>query len=126
MAGEGFRQPGILLVFNGQHPGLAGQGRQAINLFYASLPAQRLRSAPQSTPRVSGVSEELLTVRIPVQAKDIAAAQASFACHSTQYTTGEMRAINRTLIHVWNGVNYLRPWNGPSISRRKPFSGAGV
>ena len=104
----------------------AGQGRQAINLFYASLPAQRLRSAPQSTPRVSGVSEELLTVRIPVQAKDIAAAQASFACHSTQYTTGEMRAINRTLIHVWNGVNYLRPWNGPSISRRKPFSGAGV
>ena len=99
----------------------ADRGHQTINLFYASLPAERLRSAPQSTPRVSGVSEALLTVRVPVQAEDIAAAHRSFGCHATQYTTGEMRAINRTLVHVWNGVNYLRPWNGSSISLREPF-----
>ena len=99
----------------------ADRGHQTIELFYASLPAERLRSAPQSKPRVSGVSEALLPVRVPVQAEDIAAAHRSFGCHATQYTPGEMRAINRTLVHVWNGVNYLRPWNGSSISLREPF-----
>ena len=87
-------------------------------LFYASLPKERLRSAPQSMPRVSGVAEDLLTVRVPVEARDIAAGRQSFACHVTQYTLAEMDAINRTLGYVWNGIAYLRPWNGPSAAFR--------
>ena len=87
---------------------------RSVNLFYASLPEERLRSAPQSTPRVSGVAAVLLTVRVPVGRQDIIAGQQSFACHATQYTPAEMAAINRTLTHVWNGVAYLRPWNGTS------------
>jgi LmbE family N-acetylglucosaminyl deacetylase len=84
----------------------------SVNLFYASLPADRLRSAPASLPVVSGVSKDLLTVQVPIQPADVAAARESFACHSTQYTGAEMAAINRTLAYVWNGVAYLRPWNG--------------
>ena len=92
-----------------------------IDLFYASLPAERLRSAPPSMPSVTGVAEELLTVRIPVEEQDIVAGRESFACHATQYTAAEMDAINRTLTHVWNGLAYLRPWNGPLRDRSPPL-----
>ncbi|TFI57333.1 PIG-L family deacetylase [Sphingomonas parva] len=86
--------------------------RSGIRLFYASLPEERLRAAPQSVPRVSGVAEALLTVRVPVAPRDVAAGRASFACHATQYTPAQMDAINRTLAYVWDGTAWLRPWNG--------------
>lgn len=85
---------------------------RAIDLLYASLPTERLRTAPPSSPTVNGVAEELLTVRVAVGNQDVLAGQESFACHRSQYTPVEMAAINRTLGHVWNGTAYLRPWNG--------------
>jgi LmbE family N-acetylglucosaminyl deacetylase len=85
---------------------------RSVELFYASLPAERLRTAPPSTPGINGVAEELLTVRIPFEDQDLVAARESFACHRTQYTPAEMDPINRTLTHVWNGTVYLRPWKG--------------
>lgn len=97
----------------------ADKRHRTISLFYASLPTERLRSAPPSMPTVSGVAEELLTTRVPVDEQDILAARKSFACHATQYTAAEMSAINRTLSHVWNGFAYLRPFNG---SLRDPIA----
>ena len=85
---------------------------RSVDLFYASLPAERLRTAPPSSPGVNGVAEELLTVRIPFESEDLVAARESFACHRTQYTPAEMDPINKTLAHVWNGRVYLRPWKG--------------
>jgi len=84
----------------------------AVDLLYASLPTERLNTAPPSSPRVNGVAEALLTVRVPFEPQDLMAGRESFACHRTQYTASEMDAINNTLAHVWNGVAYLRPWNG--------------
>ena len=83
-----------------------------IDLLYASLPTERLRTAPRSSPTVNGVAEDLLTVRVAVENQDVVAGQESFACHRTQYTSPEMAAINRYLALAWNGVAYLRPWNG--------------
>ena len=85
---------------------------RAVDLLYASLPTERLRTAPPSSPTVNGVAEALLTVRAPFEPQDLVAGRESFACHRTQYTPTEMGAINATLAHVWNGVAYLRPWNG--------------
>ena len=85
---------------------------RTIDLLYASLPTERLRTAPPSSPTVNGVAEDLLTVRVAVENRDVVAGQEAFACHRSQYTAPEMAAINRTLAHVWNGVAYLRPWNG--------------
>jgi LmbE family N-acetylglucosaminyl deacetylase len=99
----------------------ADESHRSVRLFYASLPAERLSSAPPSTPSVSGVAGDLLTVRVPMEAQDIAAGRESFTCHATQYTPAEMAAINRTLTHVWNGMAYLRPWNGPSRDPSAPF-----
>jgi LmbE family N-acetylglucosaminyl deacetylase len=85
---------------------------RTVDLLYASLPTERLRTAPPSSPRVNGVAEELLTVRVAFEPADLVAGREAFACHRTQYTASEMDAINTTLAHVWNGFAHLRPWNG--------------
>ena len=33
----------------------------------------------------------------------------------------EMARINAYLAHAWNGMNWLRPWNGEHVDRRKLF-----
>ncbi len=83
-----------------------------IDLLYASLPTERLRTAPRANPTVNGVAEALLTVRVPFEERDLAAGREEFACHRTQYAPAEMDSVNAYLAHAWNGVVWLRPWNG--------------
>jgi LmbE family N-acetylglucosaminyl deacetylase len=90
-----------------------GDARYAdLDLLYASLPAERLQTAPPATPTVNGMTEALLTVRVPITAGDLAAGREEFACHKSQYTPAQMDAVNRYLAHAWNGTVWLRPWNG--------------
>jgi LmbE family N-acetylglucosaminyl deacetylase len=93
-----------------------------VDLLYASLPAERLATAPPARPGVNGMAEALLTVRVAFEERDLVAAREEFACHRTQYTSAEMDAINRYLAHAWNGTVWLRPWNGttrdPRLFRR--------
>jgi LmbE family N-acetylglucosaminyl deacetylase len=83
-----------------------------IDLLYASLPAERLRTAPRAQPTVNGMTEALLTVRVPFEERDLTAGREEFACHRTQYTPTQMDAVNRYLAHAWNGTVWLRPWTG--------------
>jgi LmbE family N-acetylglucosaminyl deacetylase len=84
----------------------------SMDLLYASLPAERLATAPPARPGVNGMAEALLTVRVPFEERDLVAGREEFACHRTQYTLAEMDAINRYLAHAWNGTVWLRPWTG--------------
>ena len=83
-----------------------------IDLLYASLPTERLRTAPPAEPTVNGVAEALLTVRVPFEERDLAAGREEFGCHRTQYSPAEMDAVNRYLAHAWNSIVWMRPWNG--------------
>jgi len=83
-----------------------------IDLLYASLPTERLRTAPPAEPTVNGMAASLLTVRVPFEARDLVAGREEFACHRSQYAPDEMDAVNRYLAHAWNGTVWLRPWNG--------------
>ena len=83
-----------------------------IDLLYASLPSERLRTAPPADPTINGVAEALLTVRVPFEERDLTAGREEFACHRTQYAPAEMDAVNKYLAHAWNGTVWLRPWNG--------------
>jgi len=90
-----------------------GDARYAnVDLLYASLPTERLVTAPPARPTVNGMAEALLTVRVPFEERDLAAGREEFACHRSQYTPAEMDAVNRYLAHAWNGSVWLRPWNG--------------
>ena len=90
-----------------------GDARYAtLDLLYASLPTERLRTAPAAQPTVHGMAEALLTVRVPFDARDLAAGREAFACHRSQYAPAEMDAVNRYLAHAWHGTVWLRPWTG--------------
>jgi LmbE family N-acetylglucosaminyl deacetylase len=93
-----------------------------VDLLYASLPTERLQTAPPANPRVNGMAEALLTVRVPFEERDLTAGREEFACHKTQYAPAEMDSVNRYLAHAWNGTVWLRPWTGtirdPSLFRR--------
>ena len=84
----------------------------SIDLLYASLPTERLRTAPRANPTVNGLTASLLTVRVPFDQRDLAAGREEFACHRTQYAPAEMDSVNKYLAHAWNGMVWLRPWNG--------------
>ena len=83
-----------------------------IDLLYASLPTERLRTAPPANPNVNGMAQALLTVRVPFEQRDLAAGREEFACHRSQYAPAEMDSVNKYLAHAWNGTVWLRPWNG--------------
>ena len=83
-----------------------------IDVLYASLPTERLRTAPRANPTVNGVAEALLTVRVPFEQRDLVAGREEFGCHRTQYAPAEMDSVNAYLAHAWNGMVWLRPWNG--------------
>ncbi|MDB4893054.1 MAG: LmbE family protein [Gemmatimonadetes bacterium] len=93
-----------------------------LDLVYASLPTERLRTAPKAQPTVSGMTEALLTLRVPFEERDLVAGREEFACHKSQYTPAQMDAVNKYLAHAWNGTVWLRPWNGtlhdPAIFKR--------
>jgi len=92
---------------------IQGDARYArVDLLYASLPAERLRTAPKASPTVNGMTEAVLTVRVPFEDRDLAAGREEFACHKSQYTSAEMDSVNRYLAHAWNGAVWLRPWTG--------------
>jgi LmbE family N-acetylglucosaminyl deacetylase len=83
-------------------------------LYYASLPAERMRDAPRASPNVSSVAEKYLTAQVPFTARDLEAGLASFACHASQYTEAERQPINAMLTYAWNGRVHLRPWFTPA------------
>lgn len=92
---------------------IQGDARYAdIDLLYASLPTERLRTAPPAQPTVNGMAESLLTVRVPFEQRDLAAGREEYACHKSQYASAEMAAVNAYLAHAWNGMVWLRPWTG--------------
>jgi LmbE family N-acetylglucosaminyl deacetylase len=46
-----------------------------VDLLYASLPAERPRTAPRANPSLDGMTQALITVRVPFEERDLAATE---------------------------------------------------
>ncbi len=90
-----------------------------IDLLYASLPSERLRTAPSASPTVNGVAESLLTVRVPFEDRDLVAGRDEFACHRSQYAPAEMDAVNKI-----SRSRLERDGLAPPVERHTPRSRA--
>jgi len=91
-----------------------------IDLLYASLPTERLRTAPRAEPTVNGMATSLLTVRVPFEPQDLVAGREEYACHKSQYTAEQMARVNAYLAHAWDGQVWMRPYNG-TLPNPNPF-----
>lgn len=94
-----------------------------IDLLYASLPTERLRTAPKANPSVNGMAQSLLTVRVPFEPQDLVAGREEYACHKTQYSPAEMDSVNAYLAHAWNGRVWMRTWNNGALQHPEIFKG---
>lgn len=109
----GTGHPDHRLVGNVTSQIVQGDAKYAkVDLLYASLPSERLRTAPPARPTVAGMTEAVLTVRVPFEERDLVAGREEFACHASQYTPAQMDAVNKYLAHAWNGSVWMRPWLG--------------
>jgi len=90
-------------------------------LYYPSLPAERMKSAPAAQPNVTPMPERDLPVVVPFRPQDLEAGREAFACHRTQYTPAEMDAIMRYLSHGFDGAVHLRNWYGDTAPRTDLF-----
>jgi LmbE family N-acetylglucosaminyl deacetylase len=80
-------------------------------LYYPSVPTERMRDAPPARPQVNSMSMKHLTVRVPYEERDFAAAIRAYACHKTQYTDAQVIANMNYLRHAFQGHVYFRAWN---------------
>jgi LmbE family N-acetylglucosaminyl deacetylase len=90
-------------------------------LYYASLPAERMSTAPPARPEVTSIPGKYLSAVVPFTPQDFEAGRRAFACHRTQYTPEEMDAIMRYLEHGFGGAVHLRPWHGGAERRTSLF-----
>jgi LmbE family N-acetylglucosaminyl deacetylase len=90
-------------------------------LYYPSLPAERMASAPAARPTISTMRARLLSVQVAFEPQDLEKTRAAFACHASQYTAEEMAAVMRYLEHGFAGAVHLRPWLAQSGSRTDLF-----
>lgn len=93
-------------------------------LYYPSLPAERMASAPKAEPTVTSVPQRSLPIAVPFAPQDLEATRRAFACHATQYTPAQMDSVMRYLAHGFDGAVHLRPWYGEGAARADLFDGA--
>jgi LmbE family N-acetylglucosaminyl deacetylase len=81
-------------------------------LLYPGFPKDRFPSSPPGGTPWSPTDSRFLTVRVPYEARDLAATRAALACHKSQFRAEEIDPLTAFLGQVLGGRVYLRPWLG--------------
>jgi len=89
----------------------AGAEGAPARLFYPGFPKDRLPRREGGIPW-SPTDPRFLTVRVPFEARDMAASRAALACHKSQFRAEEMEPLAQFMDLVLGGRQYLRPWFG--------------
>jgi LmbE family N-acetylglucosaminyl deacetylase len=95
--------------------GGAAPGAPAI-LVYPGFPKDRLEKAPQTGFPWVPTDARFLTVRVPYEAADVAAARAALGCHKSQFPEAQIEPLVQFMEGLLGGRVYLRPWIGASAT----------
>jgi LmbE family N-acetylglucosaminyl deacetylase len=90
----------------------AGAEGAPARLFYPGFPKDRLPPSREGGIPWSPTDPRFLTVRVPYEAKDMAASRAALACHKSQFRAEEMEPLTQFMDQVLGGRQHLRPWFG--------------
>ena len=93
----------------------AAPGAPAI-LAYPGFPKDRLEKAPQTGFPWVPTDARFLTVRVPYEAADVAAARAALGCHKSQFPEAQIEPLVQFMNGLLGGRVYLRPWIGASAT----------
>jgi LmbE family N-acetylglucosaminyl deacetylase len=81
-------------------------------LFYPGFPKDRMPAKTPGNVPWSVTDSAFLTVRVPYERADLAAARAALGCHKSQFRAEEMDPLMGFMDQVLGGRMYLRPWFG--------------
>ncbi len=93
----------------------AAAGAPAI-LVYPGFPKERLAQAPQTGFPWAPTDARFLTVRVPYDATDVAAARAALGCHKSQFAEAQIDPLVQFMNGLLGGRVYLRPWIGATAT----------
>lgn len=85
-------------------------------LLYPGFPKDRLAKAPQTGFPWAPTDTRYLTVRVPYDTKDVAAARAALACHKSQFPEAQVEPLVQFMSALLDGRTYLRPWAGAAAT----------
>jgi LmbE family N-acetylglucosaminyl deacetylase len=85
-------------------------------LVYPGFPKERLANAPQTGFPWAPTDTRFLTIRVPYDAKDVAAARAALACHKSQFPEAQIEPLVQFMNGLLGGRVYLRPWIGATTT----------
>jgi LmbE family N-acetylglucosaminyl deacetylase len=83
-------------------------------LLYPGFPKDRLANAPQIGFPWAPTEPRFLTVRVPYETGDVAAARNALACHKSQFPASQVDPLVQFMSGLLGGRVYLRPWTGSS------------
>jgi LmbE family N-acetylglucosaminyl deacetylase len=91
----------------------AGDVPEPTRLYYVGFTADRIESGPRWFGfRVYPTAPALLTVTVPFDERDHAAARRALGCHRSQATQREMDESFAALEHLWQGRVSFQQWRG--------------
>ena len=91
---------------------LVQASEEEIRLYYFGISREQMEGTSGMFSGFLPTNSRYLTVRVPFEETDLAAARRAFACHKSQFSEETIDHLNHFLTKAWAGKVSFRPWFG--------------
>jgi LmbE family N-acetylglucosaminyl deacetylase len=86
--------------------------RTHYGLYYFGISRESMQGTSGPFSGFLATNARYLTVQVPFQDADLAAARRSFRCHQSQFTEDTLHDLDAFFTSAWSGKVSFRPWSG--------------